>query len=50
MEDMEVLIGVDPDSLTAEQNQKALKVVNFIKLKRSGKLKGSICDNGGTSL
>ena len=43
---MEVLIGVDPDSLTAEQKQKSLRSVNIIKLKRSGKLKGRMCDNG----
>ena len=41
-----MLIGVDPDSLTVEQNQKSLKVVNLIKLKRSGKLKYGMCANG----
>ena len=43
---MEVLIIVKPDSITAEQKRKPLKEVNIIKLKRSGKLKSSMCANG----
>ena len=43
MEDMEVMSSVDPDSFTAEQKQKSLRGVNLIKLKRSRKLKGSMC-------
>ena len=46
MEDMEVMNGVEPDSLTAEQKLKSLRVVNLIKLKSSGKLKGRMCANG----
>ena len=34
---MEVLRGVNTDSLTAEQKRKALRAVNLIKLKRGGK-------------
>ena len=46
MKYMEVLSGVDPDSLTVEQKRKVLREVNLIKLKRIGKLKGSMCANG----
>ena len=50
MEDMEVLSGVNPYALTVEHKQKALRAVNLIKLKMSGKLKIRMCDKGGTSL
>ena len=46
MEGMEVISGVGPDSLTAEQKRKAFREVNLIKLKRSGKLKVGMCTNG----
>ena len=46
MEDMEILSSIYPDYHTAEQKRKALRVVNLIKLKRRGKLKGSMCANG----
>ena len=46
MKYMEVLSGVGPDSLTVEQKRKVLREVNLIKLKRIGKLKGSMCANG----
>ena len=49
MEDMEVLSSAEPDSLTSEQKQEALRSVNIIKLKRIGKLKVSVCANGVTS-
>ena len=45
MEDMDVLKSVNPDYLTAEQNRNAVREVNLIKLKRSRKLKGRMCDN-----
>ena len=31
MEDMSVLMAIDPDALTKEQKQKALRAVNLIK-------------------
>ena len=43
---MEVLSDVDPESLKSEHKQKSLSSDNIIKLKKSGKLKGRICDNG----
>ena len=46
MEDMEVLSGVNPDSLAAEQKRKVLRQVNLIKLKISNKTKGRMCANG----
>ena len=46
MEDLEVMSGAGPESLTAEQKRKPLREVNLIKLKSSGKLKGRICANG----
>ena len=46
MEDIEILSGVNPESLTAEQKRKALRAVNIIKLKSSGKLKIGMCANG----
>ena len=41
-----MLIRVAPHPLTAEQKRKAVRKVNIIKLKRSGNLKGRMCDNG----
>ena len=46
MEKMEVMIGFNPESLTAEKKQKALREVNIIKMKRSGKVKDRMCANG----
>ena len=46
MEDMEVLSGVNPDSLTAEKKRKELRAVDPIKLKRRGKFKYRMCANG----
>ena len=40
------MISVDHDSFTAEQKRKSLRAANLIKLKRSGKLKSSMCANG----
>ena len=40
-----MLIGTDPESLTAEHKQKALRLVNIIKLIRSGKFKLGMCAN-----
>ena len=46
MEDLNVLDELDPDLLTAEQKRTALRAVNLIKIKRSGKVKGRMCANG----
>ena len=43
---MEVLSGIGPEYLTAENKKKSLREVNTINLKRSSKLKGRIFDNG----
>ena len=46
MDDMDVMSGVDPDSLTEEQKRKSLRAVNITKLKRSNKLNGRMCIDG----
>ena len=46
MEDMSVLTAIDPDAITKEQKQKALRAVNLIKKKRTGSVKGRMCANG----
>lgn len=46
MDDMKVLGGVCPDTLTREQKHKALRAVNLIKQKRNKKIKGRMCANG----
>ena len=40
-----MLIGTDPESLIAEHKQKALRLVNIIKLIRSGKFRVRMCAN-----
>ena len=41
------MIGrLDPDSLTKQQKRDALRVVNLIKEKRCGKIKGRTCADG----
>ena len=46
MEDMSVLMAINPDALTKEQKQKALRAVILIKQKRTGLIKGCMCANG----
>ena len=41
-----MLMAIDPDTLTKEQKQKALRGVNLIKQKRTGSIKGRMCANG----
>ena len=42
-----VLLPQDPTKLTRIENREALKLVNLIKEKRTGKIKGRNCANGG---
>ena len=44
MEDMAVLAMIKLDSLTTEQNRKALQAVNLIKQKRNCIKKGRMCE------
>ena len=46
MEDMKVLGVLDASKLMNDQKRRALRAVNLIKLKRSGKLKACMCANG----
>ena len=44
MQDMEVLRVLDKGKLTNNQKRRALRVVNSIKFKHCGKVKGRMCD------
>ena len=46
LEDMKVMGALNPDSLTRSQKNGALRAINSIKEKRSGKLKGRTCVDG----
>ena len=46
MKYMSVWMAIDPDALTKEQKQKALRAVNLIKQERTGSIKGRMCANG----
>ena len=46
MEDMSVLMAINPDALTKEKKRKALRAVNLIEKKRTGLIKGRMCANG----
>ena len=41
-----VIVPIDIKSLTEEDKKKAFEVVNLIKVKRCGKIKGRTCANG----
>ena len=43
---MKVIGALDPDSLTISQKKGEMRVINLIKEKRSGKLKGRTCADG----
>ena len=43
---MKVTGALNPDILTIPQNKVALRAINLIKEKRSGKLKGRMCADG----
>ena len=46
LRDMEVIGRLDPMTLTKQQKRDALRVVNLIKEKRCGKIKGRTCADG----
>ena len=46
LEYMKVMGALNPDSLTISQKKGALRVINLIKEKSSGKLKGRTCTDG----
>ena len=43
LEDMKIVGALNLDSLKRSQNKGALRAINLIKEKRSGKLKGRTC-------
>ena len=46
LEDMKLMKGLNPGSLTRSQKRGALRAINSIKEKRRGKLKGRTCADG----
>ena len=46
LEDMKLMKGLNPGSLTRSQKRGALRAINSIKEKRRGKLKGRACADG----
>ena len=46
LHDKSVFEGIDATTLTREQRKLALRAINLIKEKRSGKIKGRTCANG----
>jgi hypothetical protein len=46
LENLEVFQAVNPDNLTQEDKRKALRAINLIKEKRSGKIKGRAVADG----
>ena len=46
LEDMKVMGALNHDILTISQKKGSLRVINFMKEKRSGKLKGRTCSYG----
>ena len=43
LEDIKVMLALNPDSLIISHNKGALRAMNLIKEKRSGKLKMRMC-------
>jgi hypothetical protein len=48
LDNMNVFAPEDPDKLTKDQKQKALRAVNLIKEKGCGRIKGRACADGST--